>query len=487
MELPDDELPKDKQSAEGDFQFLTFTDFSQTTHPETKRRIRSHAMHRVQRSLRAKRQEKNVKFILDVSPLMDIGSSSQSSAQQRQDYGMALSHFHATPHPSDLGSGRVDPFKQYPIDMDLRMHELFDHLHGGICPVFRTMSKIGFFNIVADEAGFRQILCSSSAHMTQLRNGTDSPEAIVLSTQAIRSLNRRLAAPVSSLDDGIIAAILTFACHAVMFNDLPGLITHLNGLVQILQQKGGIQILNPSPVLRIMLFWVDVNAAFLQDLVPRFLSPLDILPPLYTNRLTSNVMDESSSSNLAAELVPIFEQISLLNEFILRELGTRDLWDDGVFCGLQIVPILHQLLSVRFDIEAPNPAIVRQEFLRICAIIYLAKLRQKFGVNLALDIYIAKLKRAVIDLYELVLGGADHLLLWGLIISGLQSFGYRDHAWFVSMAAVAILHAECESWNEVVNKIGQMMWVQQAFDLECDRFRQELSDELWVSYEIVFL
>lgn len=40
-----------------------------------------------------------------------------------------------------------------------------------------------------------------------------------------------------------------------MFHDLPALITHLNGLNQIIQQKGGVETLTPYPVLRIMLFW----------------------------------------------------------------------------------------------------------------------------------------------------------------------------------------------------------------------------------------
>ncbi|KAH8803671.1 hypothetical protein F5884DRAFT_511447 [Xylogone sp. PMI_703] len=485
MELFVNEMPKDEPSEAQEFQFLTFTNLSQTAHPETRRRVRSHAMHRVQRSLRARRQERNETIVLNISPLMEASSSSQQSLQG-QELGTSLVSLRSTPHPSDLGSGRSDPFKQYPIDMDLRTHELFDHLHGDTCPMFKTMKKIGFFNIVEDEAGFRQILCTSSSHMTQLRNRSDNPEAIRLSIQAIQSLNRMIPNPELGYSNATIVAILAFACHAVMFNDLTSLLTHLNGLFQILQQKGGVETLNTSPVLRIMLFWVDVNAAFLQDLVPRLTPPYDILPPPFTSQQATNILDDSLRLSLAVELVPIFEQIILLNRFIQEELETRQLWDDGVFCGLHIMPILSQLLSIRFNIDGPDPDLVRYELIRICATIYLAKLRQKFGVDLSLDIYIPKLKYIIVDMDVLRLRGANPILLWGLLISGLQSLGHPYHSSFISMAATSVVNAECNSWDELVDKIGRTLWIQQAFDLECGVFREELSAELWASFGVVF-
>lgn len=81
--------------------------------------------------------------------------------------------------------------------------------------MFKTLNKIGFFKTVVDDAGFRQILCTSSAHMMRLREGTETAEAIALSTKAIQSLNRRIADPVLGISDGVIVTILAFACHAV--------------------------------------------------------------------------------------------------------------------------------------------------------------------------------------------------------------------------------------------------------------------------------
>lgn len=88
-------------------QFVTFTNFNQTTTTETKKRVRSHAQRRVQEKRRQERREGIAK---DTLPL------SNADAPRSLSIG-----------PCRLGSGRSNPFTSYPIEMNLRAHELFDH------------------------------------------------------------------------------------------------------------------------------------------------------------------------------------------------------------------------------------------------------------------------------------------------------------------------------------------------------------------------
>ena len=81
--------------------------------------------------------------------------------------------------------------------------------------MFKTLNRIGFFKTVLDDAAFRQILCTASSHMTHLRHQPQSSEAIVLSSEAIRSINIRISDPVQCLSDGVIITIIAFACHSV--------------------------------------------------------------------------------------------------------------------------------------------------------------------------------------------------------------------------------------------------------------------------------
>ncbi|PVH77033.1 hypothetical protein DL98DRAFT_574048 [Cadophora sp. DSE1049] len=185
------------------------------------------------------------------------------------------------PHPGDLGAGRSDPFTRYPIDMSPQTHELFDHLRGKDCSMFKTLNKIGFFQLVQHEAAFRQILYTSSADMARLRNVKEEDvEVISLSGKAIRSLSKLVVDPVLCTGEEIIVSVLAFACHCVMFGDGQDILTHFQGLEEIIKRRGGLPSLGSNQVLRTMVFWLDVNAALLLDRPPRFPVPSDILPLL---------------------------------------------------------------------------------------------------------------------------------------------------------------------------------------------------------------
>jgi hypothetical protein len=122
MESHSEDEGKKLPAESTDLEFITFTDFNQTTHRETKKRVRSHVMRRVQRNLRSeKRKENEGEIVLDLSLL------SQVNTGPSQDPSISMLAPAVVPRPYDLGAGRSDPFVKYPIDMDVRTHELFDH------------------------------------------------------------------------------------------------------------------------------------------------------------------------------------------------------------------------------------------------------------------------------------------------------------------------------------------------------------------------
>ena len=111
----DNDSLKSQTGGLASLQFLTFTHVNQTTDPKTKRKVRSHVMHRVQQRLRSGKRKGNI--------VLDISSLSQPD-EGPSNYVPASLPF---PGPGTLGSGRSDPFKPYPIEMDVRTHELYDH------------------------------------------------------------------------------------------------------------------------------------------------------------------------------------------------------------------------------------------------------------------------------------------------------------------------------------------------------------------------
>jgi hypothetical protein len=228
----DAESQQPEQPEATELRFLTFTDFNQTIDSETKKQVRSHVQSRLQgerRSAKERARERTLRRLVQ-----DASSPSNANVGQSQDPRNSMLGQAVVPRPGGLGAGRSDPFKQYPIEMDVRMHELYDHgeinflenpmkiftdvypeVHGGFCPLFETLSSVGFFKSIEDAAALRQVLCTSSMHQAKLRHGEESTEAIVLSNEALRSMTRRIADPALAISDGVLFAILAFACHAV--------------------------------------------------------------------------------------------------------------------------------------------------------------------------------------------------------------------------------------------------------------------------------
>jgi len=97
--------------------FLNFSNFKDTKAKETKSRVRSHVMQGVHQQRKSGKQSRpSGSFDLDTSLLRP---KPQSVKQQPGPEAAAS--------PSRMGVGRNDPFQQYPIEMNQRTLELYDH------------------------------------------------------------------------------------------------------------------------------------------------------------------------------------------------------------------------------------------------------------------------------------------------------------------------------------------------------------------------
>jgi hypothetical protein len=111
-----EKLPSPQPETSNDFEFLTFTDFQQTIDPRTKRKVRSHVMHRFHGiARRRERPQKRGVIVLDTSLFDEPPAPHQMEAP-------------ATPNGlSIMGAGRSNPFGNYPIPMNVRTQHLLDH------------------------------------------------------------------------------------------------------------------------------------------------------------------------------------------------------------------------------------------------------------------------------------------------------------------------------------------------------------------------
>lgn len=188
--------------------------------------------------------------------------------------------------------------------------------------------------------------------------------------------------------------------------------------------------------------------------------------------LDSCVTDEMNSA--------IYELLVLI-QYMVSALAVRDLWDDGVFAGLHVVPLMSKFLSIHHDISESSPALAREESCRLGALLYLGGIRRRFGVNLTPDVYIPKLKKAIIS-QDNSNAEINPVLLWLLVIGGIQSLAHEDHPWFVTEASNLIIGMEYSTWEELMTAVRTVSWVDGILQVECEKFRMEVASELWNSY-----
>jgi hypothetical protein len=106
----------------GAFQFLNFSNFDDTKAKETKSRVRSHVMHGVHQSKKGgKKNRPSGAIVLDTSSLLATKTQATKQSPETTLPDTALER------PDRLGAGRNDPFQQYPIEMNRRTLELYDH------------------------------------------------------------------------------------------------------------------------------------------------------------------------------------------------------------------------------------------------------------------------------------------------------------------------------------------------------------------------
>jgi hypothetical protein len=111
--------------------------------------------------------------------------------------------------------------------------------------------------------------------------------------------------------------------------------------------------------------------------------------------------------------------IRYVQSLLHTEMRRRKIWEDTVFQGLYIVPILGQVLAMRRqsidDVEERNAIL---ELFRLAAVLYISALRTPFGVDTISTepLYAAKLHSALIS-YSLVEGISSLVLVWVLSVA----------------------------------------------------------------------
>ncbi|TFB00597.1 hypothetical protein CCMA1212_007554 [Trichoderma ghanense] len=420
------------------FEFITVSGTNIRGDSETRRRVRSRAQADYRR--RNPPPPRNA-LVTD----LDVGSwlqaLSRDAALRPEQYAplpvastsQVSETIQVNPAEYDIMDGRdgAGIFLLIPPDQRPRARQLWNHLYGGGCVIFKSMIEIGFLDILHGSASLTQMLSSSAWHRKHTSTGDHEStiDYARFSLMATRALRRRLDDPSQRASLETIVAILTFAAFANLTSNSQLINVHLDGLSHAISGLGGLVLLQHLPVIWLMTYWIDIRGAYLQDTKPRFPQPYDTLLAESKLRITPMPSPNALSSNCTLAEDPavahIFDAIQQVTSIISSEAEAQGhaFWRTVLFPGFHFAPILHDLLSLPRDTNGiASQFSKRRECFRLAGILYISELRGKFGMdNTGATSFAYKLLRLLKSREMFVSWETDNFLLfWALIIGSVS-------------------------------------------------------------------
>lgn len=135
-----------------------------------------------------------------------------------------------------------------------------------------------WFPLVMTEAStFQVVMLLAASHFASLQPSREhGPSLLQLKAKAISLIGPALAAEGPT--DQLIGAVAKMASYEAMFGDQTSYEQHMNGLVKMVQLRGGLPELGLNGMLAKICLWIDCNSALLHNTplhftsVPEYLS-----------------------------------------------------------------------------------------------------------------------------------------------------------------------------------------------------------------------
>ncbi|KAI1127033.1 tachykinin family protein [Nemania abortiva] len=165
-----------------------------------------------------------------------------------------------------LGSSRLDPFDRFPVRLTSKHHRLLHHwlstfagmmfsMHRG---TFNPMRDVWFPLDLSNAASFNAIMAHSAAHLARMQGFPVSNDAVQFKVEAVGIVQSWARDPELALSDDTIAAVLRLLSFERYWGSEEEWRIHHNGLLQIIDARGGIATLQGNWRLEITTFLVTL-------------------------------------------------------------------------------------------------------------------------------------------------------------------------------------------------------------------------------------
>lgn len=325
---------------------------------------------------------------------------------------------------------------------------------------------------VHDDAFFHALISSVSSHVAYNKREEDPRDFYYHKGIAIRMINDRLARGFH--DEGTINTVVIFALQEGYMGRTPLALIHLNGVLQLVADAGGIHSPTLSAKTRRHVYLTDLTACVCLQTKPRL--PPNLQPNLrayfgrksrvtavYTKTFRNRLYNFTSSplSDVAADVLWGLRNVSATLEAVHDGTESPDtiLPEDIQFSDR--VEALQRRASELWYVEDPKypQHVIFRTFGWACMIYIYTTLRE-LPPELPLNSLIAgRIKVALEECSDLnvLLATFQDLLLWQMFICG-RIADPRDRPFFVSQASKILLIRKLENADDILISSEGFLW-----------------------------
>ncbi|KAN0122911.1 Fungal specific transcription factor domain containing protein [Hyaloscypha variabilis] len=372
------------------------------------------------------------------------------------------------------GSGFLDPFAATSLLITPRTQILIHHYFSDRLQsswLMLPMRKMLFSLAINDAAMFHSFLCHySGSYNVHFKTG-NRDEALYHASQAARIVNERLADPNQALTNETIATVANMAAFESSNGSVESMLVHVDGLVRMVQMRGGIQSGGFPMIVQRMIAWTDYHAATAVLRQPRF-PPLNIpeterpedyfYPPVSNPsdpsrfREDGETMRDMHDHSLGRLLAGVRDLSKLLKE--LKRLS--NLPEDNIWYSDKIYYLQRNLIEVVYCPNTPRPVD------RVCAMAALMYCGHCLrDVPLTFQVIaraVTRLKAAIIDYEKNMSSEPDkeekRVMFWILGFGGVAAVGKPERDWFVANFRAICDDLDVNDWEKANGMLKDVLW-----------------------------
>jgi hypothetical protein len=245
---------------------------------------------------------------------------------------------------------------------------------------------------------------------------------------------------------------------------------------KIFQMKGGVETITREDF-RITLSWSDLVGSFSQDIpsivpLPHRWQKDSRSPPGSPRPLSAISLQWKQQLPMKLDWITVLDDISQLLA-LDRGFNQKEL-DGAATTGSWMEPTMVRLLAIRPLVHGNERGHVIEEVSRLGTMLFLAPIWRWFGASPVWTFNISRNLLTVLNSHMIEWEELKSLLAWAVYFAAVETRDTQERSQFVFILAVLMSGWQIHEWDEFMEVVKSVLWVDLVFAGSDDTIRHDV-------------